>query len=286
MISIKEYVQSIKSQLANEDWSSLKFCIVQMNDDPASNAYVKGKIKDAEELGIPVELIKIPAYASKYELLMKINQLNYDKSVTGFIVQLPLPSHIDEYEIKNAINPDKDIDGFNIRSKVNPCTPQGIIDYLKANNISLSGKNAVIIGRSEIVGKPMAKLLLEQNCNIVQLHSKTSREDMEFYVEHADLIIVAVGKQHFLDNSFRYKKSAIIIDVGINRDKEGLHGDVLPNLPVAYQTPVPGGVGLLTRISLLKNLIKLSVIKGVENESRDIETSNERGLELGKDLHS
>ena len=116
----------------------------------------------------------------------------------------------------------------------------------------------MIIGRSEIVGKPMAKMLLEENCNIVQLHSKTSREDMEFYIAHADIIVVAAGKKHLLDNTFTYKKTAIVVDVGINRDQEGLHGDALPNLPVAIQTPVPGGVGLLTRITLIKNLIKLA----------------------------
>jgi methylenetetrahydrofolate dehydrogenase (NADP+)/methenyltetrahydrofolate cyclohydrolase len=265
-MEVKEYVNHLKEKMKRIDYSKLKFCIVQMNDDPASNAYVKGKIKDADELGIPVELIKIPAYASKYELLAKIHELNYDESVTGFIVQLPLPSHIDEQEVKNAISPDKDIDGFNIKAKVNPCTPQGIIDYLKYNKVELKGKNAVIIGRSEIVGKPMARMLLEENCNIVQLHSKTSREDMEFYIAHADVIVVAVGKKHLLDNSFTYKKSAVIVDVGINRDAEGLHGDAIPNLPVALQTPVPGGVGLLTRLTLIKNLIKLGQHKLTNKE--------------------
>ena len=118
-----------------------------------------------------------------------------------------------------------------------------------------TGKNAVVLGRSEIVGKPMAKLLLSKNCNVTVLHSKTTEEDKRFYIAHADLIVVAIGRLGFLDGRFDYKPSAVIVDVGINRNEEGtLRGDAIPDLPVALQTPVPGGVGLLTRISLIKNL--------------------------------
>ena len=124
--------------------------------------------------------------------------------------------------------------------------------------IIVNGKNAVIIGRSNIVGKPMAKMLLKESCNVTVLHSKTSKEDMANYLKNADIIVVAVGKQHLITKEFKFKKTAIVVDVGINRDVDGkLHGDVEPNLPVALQTPVPGGVGLLTRLALMENLLKI-----------------------------
>ena len=121
----------------------------------------------------------------------------------------------------------------------------------------MQGKNALVIGRSNIVGKPMAKLLLKENCNVTTVHSKTTPEDMAFYINHADIIVIAIGKQHFLDNKYTYKKDAVIVDVGISRDENGLHGDAVPDLPVRLQTPVPGGVGLLTRLSLIENLLKI-----------------------------
>ena len=120
------------------------------------------------------------------------------------------------------------------------------------------GKNAVVIGRSNIVGKPMAKLLLKESCNVTVLHSKTSKEDMANYLANADIVVVAVGKKHLITNSFKFKESAVVVDVGINRDEDGLHGDVEPGLPVRLQTPVPGGVGLLTRLALMENLLKIN----------------------------
>ena len=179
------------------------------------------------------------------------------RAVDGFIVQMPLPKGIDEEKIKLAVSPLKDVDGFHPLSKLNPCTPQGIMDYLHRENIEILGKNAVVIGRSNIVGKPMAHLLLKESANVTVLHSKTKFEDMFNYVKNADIIVVAVGRQHLLDNRFEFKPSAVVIDVGINRDETGLHGDALPDLPVRLQTPVPGGVGLLTRLALMENLLKL-----------------------------
>ena len=132
-----------------------------------------------------------------------------------------------------------------------------IMTYLKHENVEFLGKNAVVIGRSNIVGKPMAKLLLKESCNVTVLHSKTSPEDMARYIENADIIVVAIGKAGFLDNRFKYKDSAIIVDVGISRDETGLHGDAIPGLPVKLQTPVPGGVGLLTRLALYENLLEI-----------------------------
>ena len=259
-MTIKEYIAQRKLQIIDEvKVLDVKphLTIVQINEDAASNAYVKGKLKDAAEMGVVADLLKLPLETSQEELLRVIDKLNHDDSVDGFIVQMPLPKQIDEEIVKLAVASDKDVDGFHPLSKLNPCTPQGIINYLHVNNIDLCGKNAVVLGRSNIVGKPMAKLLLKENCNVTVLHSKTTRADMERFIENADVIVVAIGKQYFLDNSFKYKPTAIVIDVGISRDETGLHGDAVPDLPVQLQTPVPGGVGLLTRLALMENLLKI-----------------------------
>lgn len=257
---IKEYVKARKVELKDlieKMDRKPTLVIVQINDDPASNAYVKGKLKDSAELGVEAKLIKLPESTTEKELLKLVCKLNKNKKLDGFLVQMPLPKHINEDTIKLAISPEKDVDGFHPLSKLNPCTPQGIMNYLKAENVELKGKNAVVIGRSNIVGKPMAKMLLAESSNVTVLHSKTTREDFERYIANADIIVVATGKQGILDESYKYKKSAVIVDVGINRDETGLHGDAVPNLPVALQTPVPGGVGLLTRLALMENLLKL-----------------------------
>ena len=131
------------------------------------------------------------------------------------------------------------------------------MNYLHFEKVPLCGKNALVIGRSNIVGRPMAKLLLNESCNVTVVHSKTSQEDLANYIKNADIIVVAIGKAGFLDNRFQYKKSATIVDVGISRDETGLHGDAIPDLPVQLQTPVPGGVGLLTRLALYENLLDI-----------------------------
>ena len=259
-MTIREYVtfrkQEIKDNLlACSDKPHL--AIVQINDDAASNAYVKGKLKDAAELGVVADLLKYPTDTTEKQLLKIIENLNNNPGIDGFIVQMPLPKGVDEEAIKLAIAPEKDVDGFHPLSKLNPCTPQGVMNYLHFEKIPLQGKNALVIGRSNIVGKPMAKLLLVESCNVTVVHSKTSKEDMARYIANADIIVVAIGKAGFLDNSYSYKKEAIIVDVGISRDETGLHGDAIPNLPVALQTPVPGGVGLLTRLALYENLLKI-----------------------------
>lgn len=257
---IKDYVKARKEEIKNLVLTMKRkpnITIVQLNEDPASNAYVKGKLKDAAELGIEANLLKLPIETTQEELLKVIEQLNTSNDVDGFIVQMPLPRQIDEEEIKLAINPKKDVDGFHPLSKLAPCTPKGIMNYLHAENIKILGKNAVILGRSNIVGKPMAKLLLAESANVTVLHSKTTFEDMHRYIANADIIVVAIGKQHFLDNRFEYKQDAVIVDVGISRDETGLHGDAIPNLPVKLQTPVPGGVGLLTRLALYENLLEI-----------------------------
>lgn len=260
-MTIKEYIKARKEEIKAEVSAMSKkpnLVIVQLNEDEASKAYVKGKLKDAAELGINAKLLKFPVDMTEKALLKVIAKLNKDRKVDGFIVQMPLPKQINEETVKLAISPAKDVDGFHPLSALNPCTPQGIMNYLKHENIEFLGKNAVVIGRSNIVGKPMAKLLLKESCNVTVLHSKTSKEDMANYLANADIVVVAVGRKHLITNSFKFKESAVVVDVGINRDEDGLHGDVEPGLPVRLQTPVPGGVGLLTRLALMENLLKIN----------------------------
>ena len=256
---IKEYANYKKESLKNEIAGlnpKPHFVIIQVNEDEASNAYVKGKIKDATEVGIEVDLVKLPTTISQEDLIKEIDKINKNDDIDGLIVQMPLPKQIDEEIIKLAVDPAKDIDGFHPLTKMDPCTPKGIINYLRDENIPLCGKNAVVIGRSNIVGKPMARLLLSENCTVTTVHSHTPKEDMKFYIEHADIIVIAIGKAGFLDRSYNYKPDAVIVDVGINRIDGKLHGDAERDLPVKLQTPVPGGVGLLTRLTLLTNLMQ------------------------------
>ena len=257
---IKEYIaekkENLKFELLNRN---LEMVIVQVGHVPASDRYVKNKIKDAEEVGIKCELINLPEDILEADLLCQLEVLNYRKDVDGYLVQLPLPKHISEEKVKLAIAPEKDIDGFHPLSKTVPATPLGIYNYLKDMNYEFQGKNAVVIGRSNIVGKPMAQLLLKESMNVIVLHSKTREEDKKFYLEHADLIVVATGHMHTLTAEYSLKSTAVVFDVGINVKEDGkLAGDCDKDLPVAFQSPVPGGVGLLTRIAVIDNLIELA----------------------------
>ena len=265
MQNIKEYVEAKKHKLKEElKGTELKAVIIQVGNVEASNRYVRNKIKDLEEVGITTELVKFPEDISEEALLIKLFQLNYDKTITGYLVQLPLPKHISEEKVNSVINPRKDIDGFNALSKTVPATPLGVYTYLKDMNFEFSGKNAVIIGRSHIVGRPMHKLLLDANMNVTVLHTRTSEEDKRFYLEHADLIVVAAGKAGVLNRSYKLKESAVVLDIGINFNSEGkLIGDCEPNLPIAFQSPVPSGCGLLTRLAVIENLVFLSKDNGV-----------------------
>lgn len=264
MITIKEYVEQRKEEIKQEV-SELtikpKLVIVQVGNDQASQAYIRGKVADTKKVGITCEVIHLDETVTENDLLTEIIKLNEDPTVTGFIVQLPLPKHIREQLVIEAIDPKKDVDGFSKLALVNPGTPQGIIDFLDSNNFEYTNKNAVVIGRSNIVGKPMAKLLLEKNCNVITLHSKTSDENKRLFLKNADLIVTAVGKRGLIDETYELKPTAWIIDVGMNLDENGkLIGDCERNLsfyPVAFQSPVPGGVGLTTRLALITNLLKL-----------------------------
>lgn len=274
-MSIKEYVKEQKELLreqikkANNLFSNQpNLLIIQANDDQASNAYVNGKVKDANEIGINATVVKISNEAlseakSVTERTLIISKVIYENlhKNHGIIVQLPLPKDINFEMLKNMIPDDMDVDGFKATSHFKPCTPLGILDYLEYINFEFTGKNALVIGRSEIVGKPMAKLLLDKNMNVTIIHSKTSDFDKAKYIENADLIVVATGHMDTLTDKYTYKDTCVIVDVGINRDKNGkLIGDCARNLPVKIQTPVPGGVGLLTRLTLMKN-VKLAFDK-------------------------
>ena len=260
MQNIKEYTEMKKAELKESlIGTNLKAVIVQVGSVEASNRYVRNKIKDLEEVGIATELMKLPEEISEEALLNILSALNTDGTVTGYLVQLPLPKHISEEKINLSINPAKDIDGFHPLSKTVAATPLGAFTYLKDMNYEFSGKNAVIIGRSHIVGRPMHKLLLDANMNVTVLHTRTTEADKRFYLEHADLIIVAAGKAGVLNKSYKLKETATVLDIGINFNSEGkLIGDCEPNLPVAFQSPVPGGAGLLTRLAVIENLILLS----------------------------
>lgn len=259
-ISVKEYVNLEKERikdLIKAQSLSLSLGIVQVGHVPSSDAYIKGKMKDANELGIKAVLFHYEEDISEEVLAREVVGLGKRKDIDGLIVQLPLPKHINEKAITSLVPSSKDIDGFGIDSPFTPCTPKGIVDYLSDLGFAFRGKNAVVIGRSSIVGKPLSRLLLSKDMNVTVLHSKTTKEDMAFYVAHADLICVAVGHKWLIDHTYNFKKDAVIIDVGINRGEDKhLYGDVEPNMPVYLQTPVPGGVGLLTRLSLLKNLLE------------------------------
>ena len=263
MIPIKEYVALKKEELSKKVSLLSKtptLEIIQVNDDYASNTYIKGKIKDCEEIGAKAILKKLPTDISQNDILKIVEEANNDPKINGFIVQLPLPKQINEEVIKKAIKPEKDLDGFNPLSKFISATPKGILTYLEDQNFEFSGKNALVIGRSNIVGKPMAKILLTKDMTVTIAHSKTPLKVLKSLVKNADLIIVAVGQSKFLNRDvFDFNKDSYIIDVGINRDENNkLTGDCEPNLPVYFQSPVPGGVGLLTRLALLINLLEAS----------------------------
>ena len=265
MTEIKQYVKDKKEKIKQLNLQNLKLVIIQVGTVEASSRYVKNKLKDCAEVNLPAELIQLPETVSEKEILDLIASLNKDDSVTGFIVQLPLPKQISEEHIIEAIAPEKDIDGFHPLSKTVPATPLGMINYLEDQGYNFDGKNCVILGRSLIVGQPAHKLLLDRNMNVIMLHTHTSAEDKKFYIEHADLIISAAGRRNILDDSYNIKPNAVILDVGINFDENGkLCGDCnyesLVN-KVAFISPTPGGVGLLTRIAVIENLISLSKIK-------------------------
>lgn len=240
--------------------------VIIVGNDAASMTYVKNKKKACEDVGFKSTVIELPEETPEVELLEQIKKLNEDLTVHGILVQLPLPKHIDEQKVIDTISVKKDVDGFHpyqVGALVSglpclkPCTPSGVIELLKAYNIDMAGRHAVIVGRSHIVGKPLIQLLLDENATVTVCHSRT--QNLAEFTKSADILIVAIGRAHFITADM-VKEGAVVIDVGINRLETGkLVGDVLYDdifEKASYITPVPGGVGPMTITMLLKNTLK------------------------------
>ena len=253
------------SELKSKTTKSPSLTVILIGDFEPSKIYVKNKEKSAQEVGINSKIIKYPNNVSEKEILIKINELNDDKDTSGILVQLPLPNQISKEKIVNAIHPSKDVDGFNPINvgklssgykSIVPCTPLGCLLLIKKVEKNLSGKHAVIIGRSNLNGKPMAQLLLKENCTVTIVHSKTKNLQNECL--KADILVAAVGVPNLVRKDW-VKDNVIIIDVGINKVGEKIVGDVnfdeLKNKSKAI-TPVPGGVGPMTIACLLKNTLE------------------------------
>ena len=259
---IKEEVAEIKAKGITPG-----LAVILVGDDPASQVYVRNKEKACIEAGMHSEVYRLPEETTEEELLARIDKLNKDDNIHGILVQLPVPKHIDEDKIIDAISVDKDVDGFspaNVgalligKEAFEPCTPCGCIELIKTTGIEISGKKAVVVGRSNIVGKPIAIMLLRENATVTICHSRT--KDLKKELQDADIIVAAVGKAGFITADM-IKPGAVVIDVGINRMENGkLTGDVDQNTLKemdfdCYLTPVPGGVGPMTITMLMRNTL-------------------------------
>lgn len=274
----KDYRQGLQNQVEalKEKGFTPKLSVILVGNDGASQSYVRSKKKAAEKIGMISEIVHLEETATEEEVLNELNRLNNDDSVSGILVQVPLPKQVSEQKILEAINPDKDVDGFhpiNIgklyidEQTFVPCTPLGIMEILKHADIDLEGKNAVVIGRSHIVGQPVSKLLLQKNASVTILHSRS--KDMASYLKDADVIVSAVGKPGLVTKDV-VKEGAVIIDVGNTPDENGkLKGDVdydaVKEITGAI-TPVPGGVGPLTITMVLNNtLLAEKMRRGIDS---------------------
>lgn len=283
LISGKEVAASTRSYIKEQvaEWKEKGvepgLAVIIVGENPASMSYVKGKDKASKEAGIYSVLHELPDSISENDLLNVIEQYNQDTAIHGILVQLPLPKQIDEKKVIEAIHPDKDVDGFHPISigrmmtgqeAFLPCTPYGIIKMLEYKGIPIEGKHAVVIGRSNIVGKPMGQMLLNKNATVTYCHSRTV--DLKSYTRQADIVIAAIGIPEFVTEDF-IKDGAVVIDVGMNRKENGkLCGDVLfddVKEKASYITPVPGGVGPMTITMLLYNTLE-SAIREYNRQAR------------------
>lgn len=269
---IKEKVKSDVVETVKQYGRPPHLVVILVGEDPASQSYVKGKGKDAEEVGFKSTTIRKPDTISQQELLDLIGSLNKDEEVDGILVQLPLPKHIDEDKVIEAIDKSKDVDGFHPANVAAlwqkqlctyPCTPKGIIKLLDKAGVEIVGKKAVVIGRSNIVGLPVSKLLLDRNATVTIAHSRT--KDLPSVAREADILVVAIGSPRFVTADM-VKPGAAVIDVGVNRDpKSGkLCGDVdfeACKDKASVITPVPGGVGPMTRACLMENTLECFIRK-------------------------
>ncbi len=259
---IKDEVKE-KVKLLKEQGKEICLAVIQVGEDPASSVYVRNKKRACEYVGIESLAYELPEQTTEEELLALVEDLNKNEKVNGILVQLPLPEQIDEDKIIRAISPDKDVDGFHPESVGRlcigeagflPCTPAGIIELLKRSNVEIDGKECVIVGRSNIVGKPMSLLLLRENGTVTVAHSHT--KNLKEITRRADILVVAIGKPRFITVDY-VKEGAVVIDVGIHRDENNhLCGDVdfeQVKEKASAITPVPGGVGPMTISMLMSN---------------------------------
>jgi methylenetetrahydrofolate dehydrogenase (NADP+)/methenyltetrahydrofolate cyclohydrolase len=272
IIDGKKISQEIKDELKvkvaqlKEQGTEIALAVIQVGEDPASSVYVRNKKLACEYIGIKSVAYEVPESTTQEELLAIIEDCNNNPEINGILVQLPVPKHIDEDTIIRAIAPEKDVDGFHPQSVgamtigepgFLPCTPAGIIQLLKRSNVEIEGKECVIVGRSNIVGKPMALLLLRENGTVTITHSRT--KDLREVTKRADILVVAIGKPKFIDETY-VKEGAVVIDVGIHRNENNkLCGDVDYDkvAPLASAiTPVPGGVGPMTIAMLMNNCVE------------------------------
>ncbi|MBR5357570.1 MAG: bifunctional methylenetetrahydrofolate dehydrogenase/methenyltetrahydrofolate cyclohydrolase FolD [Lachnospiraceae bacterium] len=258
---LKEKVEELKKQ-----GKTGSLAVIQVGNDPASSIYVKNKKKACEYIGIGSVSYELSENTTQEKLLDTIDELNKRSDIAGILVQLPLPKHINEDEVIKAISPKKDVDGFHVENVgalcvgedgFVSCTPAGVIELLKRYNVEMSGKNCVVVGRSNIVGKPMALLMLRENATVTVCHSKT--QNLKDACKNADILIVAIGKPKFINEEY-VKDGAVVIDVGIHRDENNkMCGDVdfeSVKDKVSKITPVPGGVGPMTIAMLMNNCVK------------------------------
>ena len=263
----KEYAEELRSEIKNEIKGCMirpSLAVIQIGDDDSSNIYIKNKEKACSEVGIYFRLYKFDTDTPELSIINKIKELNNDEYVNGIIVQLPIPEKYNEKRILNTIINSKDVDGLtdintgrlvNGKKTLVPCTPLGIMNLLKKYEIEIEGKNVVIIGRSKLVGRPLASLMLAENATVTICHSKT--KDLADYTKNADIIVVAAGCPNLLTGDM-VKKGVVVVDVGINRVDDKLCGDVKyadVSKKASYITPVPGGVGPMTIASLLSNVM-------------------------------
>ncbi len=260
----REKIKAMVSEFETENKRKPCLAVVLVGNDPASEVYVRNKIKGTEEVGMKSLSFNMPENSTNAEVEEVVKCLADDDNVDGILVQLPLPKHLDERKILSLIPDTKDVDGFSPNNlgllsigtpRTVSCTPLGVMELIKSTGIDLKGKNAVVIGRSNTVGKPMAMLLLNENCTVTVCHSKT--DNIAFYTKNADIVVVAVGRPEFLKKDM-VKEGAVVIDVGINRVDGKLIGDVdfdAVSEVAGYITPVPGGVGPMTISMLLYNTL-------------------------------
>lgn len=268
---IKRHIRAEVAQMVSDKGFCPGLAVILVGDDSASQIYVNSKEKDCTQVGIYSIVHRLPSNTSMNELLGLIDGLNKNNKIHGVLVQLPLPKHLDEAAVIKAIDPAKDVDGFSLVNvgllvtggeSFAPCTPKAIIWLLKNAGIDIKGKHAVIVGRSNIVGKPAASLLLNEHATVTICHSRTV--DLAAITRQADILVAAIGKAEFITGDM-IKPGAAVIDVGINRRDDGMVGDVhfvSASEVAGYITPVPGGVGPMTRAMLLQNTLEAAKLHG------------------------